>query len=299
MPESTANRAPAAPEPTTATPADTTTAAPPADGTLPGVAPDAPAAFPPGADAADRIRAVLTAAGPDGVTAAHIAETAHVARSTVSKILAHHAKTGTARREVGGFVGRSRQPDRWHPVTTSHEATSPATEATAVDGSEPAAAHTPDGTGPQNGPAAEADSAPDAGPAAPAAPDTHTGPDGADSGPDTAPVAPAVPVPAGPDTGPAPGPGALARLGPGALRGMVFDHLSTRPGQEFTPGQIGRALGGRSSGAVANACDKLTADGLVELTCDKPRRFRAVAASAPAADAAPATGTDTEQPVTH
>ncbi|WP_436778223.1 helix-turn-helix domain-containing protein [Yinghuangia sp. YIM S09857] len=297
MSKNTANRTPVAPEPHTAAPADTAaTAAPAGDGTLPGVGPDAPAAFPPGADAADRIRAVLTAAGPDGVTAAHIADTAHVARSTVSKILTRHAKAGTARREVGGFIGRSRQPDRWHPVTAPGGATSRAAEATATGGAEPAANTTDAETAPRNGPATEADSAPDTSPDAPAAPDTPTPPDEADNGPDTAPIAPAS---AAPEPAPTPGQDTAVRLGPGALRGMVFDHMNTRPGQEFTPGQIGRALGGRSSGAVANACDKLTADGLAELVNDKPRRYRAVTATPPTADPAPATGTNTEQPAAH
>ncbi|WTW93436.1 helix-turn-helix domain-containing protein [Streptomycetaceae bacterium NBC_01309] len=306
MPKRTSQRAPAAPDPTTRiAPADPAVSAD--DGTLPGLAPDTPPAFPPGADAADRVRAVLATAGPDGMTAAEIADAARVARSTVSKLLGKLTKNRTARREAGGFIGRSRQPDRWHPVTASDEtASGTAARNTAPGASAPtpasAPAPTPDdtanarvaaGTSASNadaaGPGAEADSARDAAPAAPAAPDTPTPPDRADSGPDTAPVAP-VPA-AAPDPEPAVG-GTPARLGPGALRRMVFEHVNTHPGQAFTPGEIGRALGGRSSGAVANACDKLTAEGLVELACEKPRRFRATAP-------APTSGADAEHPTTH
>ncbi|MDI2130557.1 hypothetical protein [Yinghuangia seranimata] len=45
--------------------------------------------------------------------------------------------------------------------------------------------------------------------------------------------------------------------------------------EAFTPGETGRALGGRSSGAVGDACDKLTAGGHAALVRDKPRRLRA------------------------
>jgi hypothetical protein len=43
-----------------------------------------------------------------------------------------------------------------------------------------------------------------------------------------------------------------ARLGKGALRGMVEDYLRANPGKEFSPNAIGTALD-RSSGAVFNA----------------------------------------------
>jgi hypothetical protein len=52
------------------------------------------------------------------------------------------------------------------------------------------------------------------------------------------------------------GTGTSAR--PGQLRDLVAAHLAANPGAEFTPHAIGRVLG-RSSGAVANALDRLTA----------------------------------------
>jgi hypothetical protein len=64
-----------------------------------------------------------------------------------------------------------------------------------------------------------------------------------------------------------------ARLAPGALRGMVEDHLRDHPAEEFGPTAIAKALAGESSGAVSNALDKLVEDGVVVKTNDKPRRF--------------------------
>jgi hypothetical protein len=63
------------------------------------------------------------------------------------------------------------------------------------------------------------------------------------------------------------------RLAPGALRGMVEDYLRDHLGEEFSPTAIAKALGGRSSGAVSNALDRLVADGTAAKTKDKPRRF--------------------------
>ena len=60
---------------------------------------------------------------------------------------------------------------------------------------------------------------------------------------------------------------------PGQLRDLVAAHLAANPDAEFTPHAIGRVLA-RSSGAVANALDRLTALGNAQLTSDKPRRYR-------------------------
>ena len=70
---------------------------------------------------------------------------------------------------------------------------------------------------------------------------------------------------------------------PGQLRDLVEAHLAAHPGTDFTPHQIGRVLD-RSSGAVANALDRLTALGRAHLTSEKPRRYQATApVPAPAA----------------
>jgi hypothetical protein len=62
---------------------------------------------------------------------------------------------------------------------------------------------------------------------------------------------------------------------PGQLRDLVQAHLAAHPDAEFTPHAIGRVLG-RSSGAVANALDRLTALGQAQLTCERPRRYKAM-----------------------
>jgi hypothetical protein len=67
---------------------------------------------------------------------------------------------------------------------------------------------------------------------------------------------------------------------PGQLRDLVQAHLAAHPDAEFTPHAIGRVLA-RSSGAVANALDRLTALGHAQLTSDRPRRYRHQAATAP------------------
>ena len=67
---------------------------------------------------------------------------------------------------------------------------------------------------------------------------------------------------------------------PGQLRDLVQAHLAAHPDAEFTPHAIGRVLA-RSSGAVANALDRLTALGHAQLTTDKPRRYRHQATTTP------------------
>ena len=60
---------------------------------------------------------------------------------------------------------------------------------------------------------------------------------------------------------------------PGQLRDLVAAHLAAHPDADFSPHAIGRVLG-RSSGAVANALDRLTALGQAQLASEKPRRYR-------------------------
>lgn len=74
--------------------------------------------------------------------------------------------------------------------------------------------------------------------------------------------------------------GPTARLAPGALRGMVEDYLRDHPDDEFGPTAIAHALGGKSSGAVNNALEKLVVSGTAVKTKDAPKRF----ALAPAAE---------------
>jgi hypothetical protein len=75
--------------------------------------------------------------------------------------------------------------------------------------------------------------------------------------------------------------GPAAGTPPGELRGLVAAHLAGYPAEDFGPHAIGRVLG-RSSGAVANALDRLTALGQAQLTSEAPRRYRYAAPSATA-----------------
>jgi len=59
---------------------------------------------------------------------------------------------------------------------------------------------------------------------------------------------------------------------PGALRELVEAHLRKFPSTAFTPHQVGKVLT-RSSGAVANALDKLVALGTAQMITDKPRSY--------------------------
>jgi hypothetical protein len=70
-------------------------------------------------------------------------------------------------------------------------------------------------------------------------------------------------------------PSGRARLAPGALRHKMLDHLRTYRGQDFTPYELARAIGGHSAGAVANALDRLSATDQVVQTCEHPRRYTA------------------------
>ncbi|MFF4602567.1 helix-turn-helix domain-containing protein [Streptomyces sp. NPDC001339] len=74
--------------------------------------------------------------------------------------------------------------------------------------------------------------------------------------------APAQPVPA-----------KDGRLAPGALRQMVIDHLHAHPDEAFTATRISRIID-KSSGAIANALEKLASQGITEQVTDRPRMFR-------------------------
>lgn len=65
-----------------------------------------------------------------------------------------------------------------------------------------------------------------------------------------------------------------ARLGKGALRDAVHQHLLDHPDATFTPTGLSKALV-KSSGAVSNALDVLVARSEAVMVCEKPRTFRA------------------------
>lgn len=59
----------------------------------------------------------------------------------------------------------------------------------------------------------------------------------------------------------------------GGLRPLVADHLAGHPDQDFSPTQIANALG-RSSGAIANALERLVEHRAAVQTSTSPRRYQ-------------------------
>lgn len=82
-------------------------------------------------------------------------------------------------------------------------------------------------------------------------------------------------TPASPAATPGPGSRGSRRLGPGELRAKVLTFLTDHPGQSYTLGEIARALGGRSTGAVGNALATLARTGQVTRAGVRPCRFAA------------------------
>ncbi|MED7930376.1 hypothetical protein SMD20_39535 [Nonomuraea sp. LP-02] len=75
------------------------------------------------------------------------------------------------------------------------------------------------------------------------------------------------------------GAGAGDMVRQGGLRDMVHAHLVAFPDKDFTPYEIGKVIN-RSSGAVANALDRLVSLGEAVLSCERPRRFALATADA-------------------
>lgn len=67
--------------------------------------------------------------------------------------------------------------------------------------------------------------------------------------------------------------GGGAALPPGGLRAAVAAHLAEHAEQRWTPHAIAKVLG-NSSGAIAKVCERLTSDGIVVLTADRPRTYQ-------------------------
>ncbi|WP_436499540.1 MarR family transcriptional regulator [Actinokineospora sp. HUAS TT18] len=224
-------------------------------------------------------------------TAAELSAAAGIGKSTAQKILARWATEGSATRTAGIAHGGRRAADLWAitdttdtPAGTEADTTDPAndpaqsgTPQPAPDNAEPTATTGADDPHAEPVDPPPTDHAPvDGEPGAVASGEPH-----GTATPEA--KTPACPAPGiettestdnGADSAPADGAGVkAARLAPGALRGMVEDHLRDHPGQEFSPVEIGRVLGDRSTGAVSNALDKLVTDGVAVRTKDQPRRF--------------------------
>lgn len=248
-------------------------------------------------DTEDKLWEALHAA-PNS-TAADLSTAAKIGKSTAQKILVKWAADGSVTRTAGIAEGGRRAADLWAITEVDTTQTDP----TPVNTADTAAAEDPDKT-----------DAPQAEPISPDAPDAD------DSADDSAvtevdPVeqtdtAEAAPVNAEPVVAEVSNPTAAngvdgattdgdtttevsadatgekkARLAPGGLRGMVEDYLRDHPGEQFGPTAIANALGGKSSGAVSNALDKLVEGGVAVKTQDKPRRFALAPAEQEAAPA--------------
>lgn len=66
-------------------------------------------------------------------------------------------------------------------------------------------------------------------------------------------------------------------LAPGALGASVAAHIAEHATSDHGVGEVAKALGGKSAGAVRNALDRLVATGAATLTSEKPRRYQAAA----------------------
>lgn len=246
----------------------------------------------------------------EGATAAELALAAGLGRSTTGKALVTLEDNGLAVRTRGGHDGPRRTPDRWRAAPTpktsrsdgpgTPEPTNGEPEPSPADTPEPDTSHTHSQsstvgeTAPDN--AQTSDSTETSGTAAASAADVPQDPppqdekhtvedaaDGADMHGDSAGNSPE------PEGAPAPqarpeqltaAPAKMAvpagekkRLAPGGLRQMVIDHLSAHPGEVFTATKISRVIE-KSSGAIANALDKLVKQGIAEQASDRPRTYR-------------------------
>lgn len=217
-----------------------------------------------------------------GATSAQIAHAARVSRSAAAKALAGLARESRITRTPGIRAGGNRAPDQWHPAAPDSSAaaeTDPADDQHPSTDAQPAApqkstkttskkAERPNRT-------ADADKAargaPGRGKAAKRTVTKGTVAKG------TAPKATAAKEPGAKEPGETDPDAAQEspgqRLKPGALRGLVEQYLADHPEQDYTPTALGHLLG-RSSGAIANALEKLVADKYAVLVSRKPRSYR-------------------------
>lgn len=192
--------------------------------------------------------------------AGELASAASIGKSTAGKILARWANEGRVVRTAGIIEGGRRSPDRWAIAGHKERGTT-----------EVSAARTDAGTSADNEATATSPTVTDAAHGKPTnTPTASTDTSGLESVAGTPVTDNAVEQPAKGDREKAP------RLAPGALRGMVEDYLRDHSTEAFGPAAIGRVLG-RSSGAVANALDRLTEHGVVVQTSQAPRRYRIAA----------------------
>ncbi|PGH47132.1 helix-turn-helix domain-containing protein, partial [Streptomyces sp. Ru87] len=242
----------------------------------------------------------------DGVTAAELALAAGVGRSTAGKALSTLERHGLAVRTPGGHDGPRRTPDHWHLAPTrkggddtanGQQTVSTRPETSTADTPEPDANRSEDENATVDDKTPEVSVAPvdeDTGITTSQGADTSPEhepqgteqTDGKDSGAgtplahggkaveeDSASASQASPEHRATSAGAIIPLGEKKRLAPGALRQMVIEHLAAHPGEAFTATKISRVIE-KSSGAIANALEKLVNQGIAEQVSDRPRTFR-------------------------
>jgi len=220
-------------------------------------------------DAEDKLWKALHAT--HNSTATELSTVAKIGKSTAQKILTKWAADGSVTRTAGNAEGK-RASDRWTPTEAD---TTPANTTPVDNPAVEDADATDDATDEAHDPVDPDTTNPNATDPVDAEPDVAESADPAAAG--GADGEPANSETTDSDTTTNGGAGATAgkapRLAPGALQGMVEDYLRDHPGEQFGPTAIAKALGGKSSGAVSNALDKLVKTGVAAKTQDKPRRF--------------------------
>ncbi|MEV0598480.1 helix-turn-helix domain-containing protein [Streptomyces sp. NPDC050315] len=203
-------------------------------------------------------------------TVAELALAAGLGRSTTGKALATLEDHGLAVREPGGHRATGRVPDRWslaQPDTPAGPEADGVIDSLAGDTTpddSPALVEQPNTSAECSVPNEDTSEA-----------TTSENPPGDQHGPDEAGGSASTPAPEVADlTAPARS-SHKRRLEPGALRQMVLAHLEAHPGVAFTATRISRVIE-KSSGAIANALQKLVHQQLVEQVTDRPRTFRLV-----------------------
>ncbi|WP_246128153.1 MarR family transcriptional regulator [Amycolatopsis rhizosphaerae] len=212
-------------------------------------------------------------------TAAELSVAAKIGKSTAQKILAHWAGDGSVTRTAGIAEGGRRAADLW-AITEAENIVAECAPVNCLDDADhiaavPATSDGPEGSGTRTLTEGDATEEANTEPCATPADDAQDMADN-EAEPATAGVAEGPNDSAATDTGTSTagdGRERSERLASGALRGMVEDYLRDHPGEEFGPTAIAKALGGKSSGAVSNALDKLVESKTAVKTKDKPRRF--------------------------
>jgi hypothetical protein len=203
----------------------------------------------------------LPAVDDPGATAAQLADATGLGYSTVTRLLRGIADTGLAVKDDTGWHATA----QWHatPGVRTPPVAAPDTDDTGVAE-----------TDPHLQPQVDGDDRADAGPQVTTGKQrvlTATVPT------DTA-NQHTVETPSDGEETPQPGRSSAGddrqRLRKGELPKQILAALREHPNEALGPHQLSKLVNARSAGAVANACDRLVADGLATLTNERPRRYQ-------------------------